>query len=354
MTSQSRHCHHCGNELVSGSDRFCSDCGAYQLESDLRVSNAKKRSGDNKHKKRTHFKFPAHSIRNSTNIFNNRLVPPVLNERLLEEEKKIEERTNGEWLPGDSSLRTWYANLRVAESDRFTLGTFELIVPNNYPLSPPIIRSLSTVKHRIIGRGGYVYLQILKHWSAYLSLYDVMVELKQVLLKHFILEPYYSRISYQGVDIPYSQFKASGIDRMLAEVHSLRVENDDEDENEIDLEKIPVIESFFPVTSEDQDIHSVETESNMVEKSSSSIELKAELLAAKESLDFLEKQFKSGHISINEYLKKHGVLTKDYYITKKRYGYVFHRKTHFDQHNLLYSLDVLKSQTSDQTSEEDL
>lgn len=51
--------------------------------------------------------------------------------------------------PLSNSLYTWHGNLRGPVGTPFEGGVFhfELVFPNNYPVSPPTIRAFTTIPH---------------------------------------------------------------------------------------------------------------------------------------------------------------------------------------------------------------
>jgi len=173
------YCTDCGKR-VKTADKFCEECG-------IKFTKVKKNSRkfqSSGRKDHIYFNSPTNTVRRPISPvyhFKRNILPRTLRSRLKTEATQIAVEHGEEWLPGNSSLRTWYANLPVSYKKMSYLVTFELIIPNEFPDTHPVIRVLSPVRHYSIRRGGYVRLPSLLNWSRNDSLSDVMKELKDTV-----------------------------------------------------------------------------------------------------------------------------------------------------------------------------
>ncbi|MFW9998315.1 MAG: hypothetical protein ACFFD4_40125 [Candidatus Odinarchaeota archaeon] len=195
-------CYSCGGTLPYGESRYCPFCGSALEDKGF----SRKKFFNIGKNDRIYFRSPVYKVRVPVYRFKKCYLPPRLEERLEKEFNLISSKTGDEWLPGDSSLRTWYANLPVIDRHgRKILVTFEIIIPPGFPRTAPVIRSLSPVDHPVIRFGGYVYMTVLKNWTMDDRLFEAVLRLKEAISGKQPQVPLSSIAPYHGIKLPRSQ-----------------------------------------------------------------------------------------------------------------------------------------------------
>ncbi len=100
---------------------------------------------------------------------------------LAREAQLIFDRTKG-FDPAPDSLQRWIGQVQVRHP-RYGTHTysFEVIIPDNFPYAPPIIRSLSPIRHPNIDPDGTVHLKILHEWKPRFHVYQAINSLQTLL-----------------------------------------------------------------------------------------------------------------------------------------------------------------------------
>ncbi|MFW9929328.1 MAG: ubiquitin-conjugating enzyme E2 variant [Candidatus Thorarchaeota archaeon] len=80
------------------------------------------------------------------------------------------------WSMSGGSLRTWRGKVENIE--------FEIFLPRLFPEVPPVVRSLTPIRHPNVDADGRVSLRILENWRVEYHLYQVILQLLSLLKRN--------------------------------------------------------------------------------------------------------------------------------------------------------------------------
>lgn len=242
-------------------------------------------------------------------------------EVLYKEAELMYKRAPG-FKPLNGDLTHWTGIIKFNIKRKFSDCSIDIVLPADFPSSPPIVSTLTPIKHKIVNSDNKRFeLKILKDWKPQMHIYDVV----NVIKGEFAKSPPELHVSLKPISKPAVEDKNNigdssvtlieeKIKSLESEINSLQADLAKKDEDVARLEAILAAHSL-EVPSK-KDIRTLVTPSSPEEKLN--LDLEAEKIALEELIKKLEEKFESGDITAEDYSRIYKKYRRDLFIISKK------------------------------------
>ncbi len=219
--------------------------------------------------------------------------------------------------PVNGDLRHWRGEIKIKQAKNFSNCLIEIVLPSNYPSTPPEVSCSPVLKHPVIDAAtGRFNLRILKNWNPKTHIYEIV----NVIKGEFSRKPPEVLGALKPISRPSLNIETPSIQ----EIHDLELKIK-ELEREVETLRRDLAEKNEELIRLQNFLNGRNISQGLGNKNSASIsevnpltDLESDKASLDELIRDLEERFESGDISPENYYKLSQKYRKQLFLVEKK------------------------------------